>query len=111
MPIYEFECGGCGETGEYLLPMDAEPDSCSYCTGSGPLIKRFSPFSALTNTKGPGQSLENHDLEFIPLLEPSEIPEDAKLVEERKAPGGTLKIFELKDSSRDSGPSLDSSLN
>jgi putative FmdB family regulatory protein len=31
MPIYQYECGKCKRTGDYLLRMGCEPSQCQYC--------------------------------------------------------------------------------
>jgi predicted nucleic acid-binding Zn ribbon protein len=36
MPIYQYQCGSCNKTGDYLLRMGCEPSSCQYCDSKGP---------------------------------------------------------------------------
>lgn len=44
MPIYEFECGGCGERFEELLRLDAANVACPRC-GSAATRRLLSPVS------------------------------------------------------------------
>ena len=41
MPIYEFECGGCGHRFDRLQKMsDADPSACPQCAADGTVHRR-----------------------------------------------------------------------
>ena len=43
MPIYEFECGGCGHRFDRLQKMsDADPSACPQCAADGTVQRRLS---------------------------------------------------------------------
>ncbi|MBT2115534.1 zinc ribbon domain-containing protein [Dyella sp. LX-66] len=43
MPIYEFECGGCGHRFDRLQKMsDADPSACPQCAADGTVHRRLS---------------------------------------------------------------------
>ena len=47
MPVFEYECGQCGEMNEFLeRPGSKDKRLCSHC-GSSKLEKRFSTFAAV----------------------------------------------------------------
>lgn len=54
MPIYEFECEGCGAEFEELVPAGTERAVCPEC-GAGETVRRFSaPASTFKLVKSPG---------------------------------------------------------
>jgi len=42
MPIYQYECKGCGETGDYLVGMGKKPYQCFNCHSEGPFKRVIS---------------------------------------------------------------------
>lgn len=47
MPIFEYECGGCGATFEMLVRSAQVTVACPRC-GSGDVAKQFSSFAVAT---------------------------------------------------------------
>ena len=59
MPIYEFECGGCGERFEELVPAGTEQAECPAC-GTAGTERRLSSFG-LTRQPTPAQKRRMED--------------------------------------------------
>ena len=59
MPIYEFECGACGERFEELVPAGTESSACPAC-GAAEVPRRFSSF-ALSRQPTAGQKRRMED--------------------------------------------------
>ncbi len=59
MPIYEFECGGCGKRFEELVPAGTERTACPSC-GAEDAERRLSQF-AFSRQPTPGQRRRMED--------------------------------------------------
>ena len=59
MPIYEFECGECGERFEELVPAGTERADCPACAAAG-AERRLSSFG-VTRQPTPGQKRRMED--------------------------------------------------
>ncbi|MCU0640213.1 MAG: zinc ribbon domain-containing protein [Candidatus Krumholzibacteria bacterium] len=53
MPIFEFECGKCGNRFEELVPSSCQEVECPAC-GSLDTRKQISPFSSMSGWKSGG---------------------------------------------------------
>ena len=99
MPLYEYECDGCGERFEVIQKFsDSPPEACRKC-GKGPIRRLFS--SPAIQFKGSGWYVTDYQRKGSGAGLPDRSESDKKKDSEDKGTGKSVKEPKTKSEKKD----------